>query len=312
MDLIHLFLEYLRVERGYSGGTVKAYSTDLAQWAEFATSGKPGELDAASITVQDLRLWVGATAGTGVSPRTIRRKISSLRSFYHYLMAHHAFKSNPAAALTMPKMAKEIPVYIRAAETKAIINDTHSAGADFSSVRNNLIIELLYTTGIRCTELITLRDSDVDTRRGELKVLGKRNKERVVPFGRQLAETIDTYRALRDSSPLTAISSADSASPLLVKDDGAPLYRKMVYNIVHSILAEGGAHATRLSPHVLRHSCATDMLNAGAPIASVQQMLGHASLASTQVYTHVTYKDLKNNYQLAHPRAQKKGGPNGH
>ena len=143
-------------------------------------------------------------------------------------------------------------------------------------------------------------------------MLGKRNKERVVPFGQELARSIDAYRTLRDSSPLTAVHPSDITAPLLVRSDGRPLYRKLVYNIVHARLTEGGAHAKRLSPHVMRHSCATDMLNAGAPMASVQQMLGHASLVSTQVYTHVTYKDLKNNYQLAHPRAQKKGGQYGH
>ena len=130
--------------------------------------------------------------------------------------------------------------------------------------------------------------------------------------GRELAASIDAYRRLRDSSPSTSVPPSEPSAPLLVREDGRPLYRKMVYNIVHARLTEGGAHAERLSPHVMRHSCATDMLNAGAPIASVQQMLGHASLVSTQVYTHVTYKDLKNNYQLAHPRAQKKGGQYGH
>ncbi|MDE6390259.1 MAG: tyrosine-type recombinase/integrase, partial [Duncaniella sp.] len=132
--------------------------------------------------------------------------------------------------------------------------------------------------------------------------------ERVVPFGRELAESIESYRLARDSSEATRISPRDPEAPFFVRTDGRPLYRKLIYNVVHSSLADGGAHAARLSPHVLRHSCATDMLNAGASIASVKDMLGHASLASTQVYTHVTYKDLLNNYQSAHPRALKKGG----
>ena len=135
----------------------------------------------------------------------------------------------------------------------------------------------------------------------------------MIPFGHELSASIEAYRALRDSSPLTAICSSDPQAPLMVRNDGRPLYRKMVYNVVHRLLSEGGAHATRLSPHVMRHSMASDMLNGGASIASVQKLLGHASLTSTQVYTHVTYRDLKHNYQLAHPRAQNnKGGHYGH
>ena len=190
--------------------------------------------------------------------------------------------------LTLPKTPKPIPVYVRQSETQAIL-DMPVPADDFVSVRDRLVLDIFYTTGLRCSELMALRDVDVDTLHGELKVVGKRNKERVVPFGRELAASIDAYRRLRDSSPSTSVPPSEPSAPLLVREDGRPL-----------------------SPHVMRHSCATDMLNAGAPIASVQQMLGHASLVSTQVYTHVTYKDLKNNYQLAHPRAQKKGGQYGH
>lgn len=311
MDLIKQYIAYIRTELGYSPRTIKAYTSDLDEWVNFATSGHPEEIDPLSITVNDLRQWVGATARRGASARTIRRKVASLRSFFRYLMSRHGLQSNPADSLPLPRLSVDIPVYIRPAETKAIL-DTPPVPDNFVEVRDHLILSLFYTTGIRCSELLTLRDADVDTARGELKVTGKRSKDRVVPFGPEMAEAIDEYRRLRDSSPLTAISRTDVTAPLLVKEEGGPIYRKLLYNIVHTRLSYGGAHAARLSPHVLRHSCATDMLNSGAPIASVQQMLGHASLASTQVYTHVTYKDLKNNYQLAHPRAQKKGGPNGH
>ncbi|MCM1522621.1 MAG: tyrosine-type recombinase/integrase [Muribaculaceae bacterium] len=306
MTYIQMFLAYIKHELGYSPRTIEAYESDISQWADFATGGHPGELDVMSVTPSDLRLWVGDTARRGVSPRTIRRKISTLRALYRYLMKRHGLAKSPAAALVLPKVPKNIPVYVRPSETAAIL-DAPVAPDDFNAVRDRLILDIFYTTGIRCSELMSLRDADVDTSKGELKVIGKRNKERVIPFGPELSDSIDAYRRLRDSNPQTALSTADRSAPLLVKHDGEPLYRKMVYNVVHSHLAEGGAHAERLSPHVLRHSCATDLLNAGAPLASVQQLLGHASLTSTQVYTHVTYKDLKNNYQLAHPRAQKKG-----
>ncbi len=311
MDLIKAFLRYIRNEMGFSPLTIKAYGADLGEWAHYATSGHPERLDPMSTTLSDLRQWLAEMASRGASTRTLRRKVASLRSFYRYLMKYHGLPVNPAVSLCVPRVPKDLPVYIRPAETRMIL-DLPPVPDNFIEVRDHLILSIFYTTGIRCSELLNLYDANVDTARCELKVCGKRSKERVVPFGPELAKAIDEYRQLRDSSTVTAIDHSDPTAPLLVKEDGEPVYRRLLYNIVHTRLSDGGAHASRLSPHVLRHSCATDMLNSGAPIASVQQMLGHASLASTQVYTHVTYKDLQNNYQLAHPRAQKKGGPNGH
>lgn len=312
MELIELFLSYLTLEVGYSVHTVEAYRRDLLQWAEFATGDRPDTLRPLDVTRSDLRLWVAHLATKRNSALTIKRKISALRSFYRFIMKQGYIKANPAARLTLPKPSKTLPVYVRSEETAGIL-DTPVPADDFTAVRDRLILDLLYTTGMRCSELIGLRDADVDTARGELKVLGKRNKERVIPFGHELSQAIDTYRELRDASPATAVSHRDLTAPLMVKHDGEPLYRGLVYKVVHRMLSEGGAHAARLSPHVMRHSMATDMLNGGAPIATVQQLLGHASLSSTQVYTHVTYRDLKHNYQLAHPRAQNnKGGHYGH
>lgn len=312
MNRIELFLAYISLELGYSALTVEAYRRDLAQWADFATGGKPGDLDPLDVTRSDLRQWVAHISSGGNSARTVKRKISALRAFYRFLLRRGDIAVNPATGLALPKPSKSLPVYVRPEETSAIL-DAEIPADDFASVRDRLILDLLYSTGMRCSELVGLLDADVDTAKGELKVLGKRNKERVIPFGHELSASIEAYRALRDSSPLTAICSRDPQAPLMVRNDGRPLYRKMVYNVVHRMLSEGGAHASRLSPHVMRHSMASDMLNGGASIASVQQLLGHASLSSTQVYTHVTYRDLKHNYQLAHPRAQNnKGGHYGH
>ncbi len=315
MNLIEEFLQYLRLELNYSKLTVDAYGTDLRAWADFATGGNPSSLIVTDVTTSDLRRWIGTIARQGCSPRTVRRKASSLRAFFRFLMRRHGLPANPASALTLAKTPKDLPVYIRPEDTGRILekNDPETATppAGFTDTRDRLIIDILYSTGIRCSELVGLLDIDADTRKGELKVLGKRNKERIIPIGPELMQSIDDYRRIRDASPSTAISPADRTAPLLVRADGRPLYRRLVYNVVHRTLAEGGVHAARLSPHVLRHSFATDMLNAGAPISSVQQLLGHASLASTQIYTHVTYSELKHNYQLAHPRALKKGGKNG-
>ncbi|MDE6377214.1 MAG: tyrosine-type recombinase/integrase [Duncaniella sp.] len=309
--MIEDFLSYLTLETGYSPLTVQAYRLDLSQWADYATGGHPEQLEVSDVTTSDLKAWVAEEAEK-VSARSLRRKIASLRSFFKYLLRRGVITVNPASRLRVPKLPRPLPVNIRPEETEKILEKPEVSGP-FAETRNRLIFELLYTTGMRCSELIGLTDAAVNTRAGELKVLGKRNKERVIPFGAQLASAIDEYRSMRDASPLTAISERDPSAPLLVLDNGKPLYRKMVYNVVHRMMTEGGAHAARLSPHVLRHSMATDMLNSGAPLSTVQQLLGHASLTSTQVYTHVTFRDLQQNYQLAHPRAQsKKGGQYGH
>ena len=315
MKLIEEFLDYLRLELNYSQLTVSAYGTDLRAWADYATDGHPEQLSPTDVTTSDLRLWVAQLASQGVSVRSIRRKASALRSFFRFLMKRHGLASNPATGLILAKLPKDLPVYVRPEDTARIIDDgkeeAEESPDDFTLLRDNLIVSLLYSTGMRCSELVGLLDVNTDTRKGELKVLGKRNKERIIPIGPELSDAIDTYRRLRDASTLTSISPSDRESPLLVTRTGSPLYRRLVYRVVNRTLTEGNVHASRLSPHTLRHSFATDMLNAGAPISSVQQLLGHASLASTQIYTHVTYSELKNNYQLAHPRALKKGGKNG-
>lgn len=309
--MIHRFIDYISRELSYSDHTVEAYRRDLSQWADWATSGHPAELRPSDVTTDDLRLWVATLSRQGNSVITVRRKVQSLRRFFRWMMAYHGLDRNPAADLQLARKPKPLPVYVRPEETRTLLASDPDA-ADFASLRDHLMLELLYTTGMRCSELITLKDSQTDTRRCELKVLGKRNKERLIPFGQTLAQTIDRYRAARDSQPQTAVSPRDTAAPLLVRDNGQPLYRKMVYNTVHRAMEMAGVHATRLSPHVMRHSCATDLLNAGASLPTVQRLLGHASLESTQIYTHVTYRELQQNYQTAHPRALKKGGQNGH
>lgn len=298
--LIDSFLTYIRCELNLSAHTVLSYSKDLDQWRDFATGGHPERFMPADTAVSDIRLWVSSLTSAGDSPRTVRRKVQALRAFYRYLMRFHGYTSNPAADIILARPPKTLPVYIRPAETQAILDDTIDTN-DFTAVRDRLIVLMLYSTGMRCSELLTLLDSNVHRHRGELKVLGKRNKERIIPFGPELSDMIDCYRTLRHDTV-----GCDTET-FFVRPDGSPLYRKLIYNVVHDAL-DGRAHAARLSPHVLRHSMATDMLNNGATLNSIQQILGHQSLATTQVYTHITYRELKQNYQLAHPRALKKGG----
>lgn len=296
--MIDKFLTYIKNERTLSDNTVAAYRSDLIAWRDFVTRDD-SDFRPEEMTVNHLRLWIATVAADGASPRTIRRKTQSLRAFYNFLMRRHGLRSNPAADIVLAKTPKDLPVYVRPEETRSMI-DTEIDHSSFEEVRNRLIIDMLYSTGMRCSELTGLLDANVNISRGELKVLGKRNKERIIPFGNELSESIKEYRALRHQI------GADSIS-FFVRPDGRPLYRGLVYSVVHNAMAASGVHASRMSPHVLRHSFATDMLNNGARISSVQQLLGHSSLATTQVYTHITYRELQHNYKLAHPRAQKKG-----
>ena len=250
-------------------------------------------------TSADISEWALYLSEHGLSHRSIRRKLSTLHTFYHYLLRTGQIKANPVDEVTVAKIPHTLPIYIRESEMQKIIDDEPDAPDNFTETRNNLIILMFYSTGMRRAELIGLLDKNVDTSACELKVLGKRNKERIIPFGRELTEAIEHYRAMR-----AATIGHDSATHFFVRPDGEPLYPMLVERIVKKALS-GRTRATRTSPHTLRHSFATDMLNNGADLLSVQQLLGHKSLGTTQVYTHVTYSELKNNYKLAHPRAQK-------
>ena len=298
MKDIDSFLTYIRCELAMSAHTVLAYKTDLEQWADYATNGHPDELRTDDVTTSDLRLWVASMANSGMKPSSLRRKVLSVRAFYRYLMTRGVVKENPAAELQLARTPHDLPVYVRPAETASILDDDLDTDS-FVDVRNRLILLMFYSTGIRVSELTGLLDVDVNLHRGELKVLGKRNKQRIVPFGNELADMIKLYRNLRDD--LVAVPAPE----FFVRPTGEALYPRLVYNVVHRAM-DGRVHAVRRSPHVLRHSFATDMLNNGANLTAVQQLLGHKSLGTTQIYTHVTLRDLKNNYNQAHPRAIKK------
>lgn len=295
---VERFLQYLRLERNLSWRTVDLYRRDLNQWEDYATVGGAA-LDLISVTTSDIRAWLVERSNQGDSAGTLRHKVQAIRALYRYLMTRGLVSSNPAAQVELAKLPKPLPKFVREKAVDAVL-DADIDRDDIGQVRDRLIVMLFYETGIRLSELIGLQDAAVDTVKHELKVRGKRDKDRIVPFGDELAEWIELYRGLRaDIRP--------ECDNLLVTAKGKPLYPSLVYHVVHDGLAGAGATG-KLSPHVLRHTFASVMLNNGAQLNSVKELLGHESLAATQVYTHVTLSELQHNYELAHPRALKKGG----
>lgn len=297
--LYSLFYQYIRCETTRSPHTVSAYRQAIESFRTFCRTEHPAAAeDAAAVTAADIRAWIAHLAVGGASTATLRLRLQSVRSLFNYLEARHDVRPNPASGVPAPRRAKPLPSFIRPDESKSMIDFELGHADDFLSLRNTLIVDMLYSTGMRAAELTGLRDTDVDLSARELKVLGKRNKERMIPFGEELAELIARYREARNSS----FGRCDA---FFVLANGRPIYYKEVYRTVRAALEENGVHATRLSPHTLRHSFATDMLNNGSDLRAVQELLGHASLSTTQRYTHLTYRELKQNYQQAHPRAQK-------
>ena len=295
---VERFLQYLLLERNLSRRTVELYRRDLEQWSAFATVGG-GELDLPSVTANDVRAWLMDRASRGEKPATLRLHLQALRALYRYLLRQGVVDVNPAAIVELAKLPKPLPTFVRAGTVDTVL-DADIDERDFAQVRDRLIVMLLYETGIRLSELIGLQDAAVDTVKGELKVHGKRDKDRIVPFGSELAAAVEHYRTLR-------ASVVPECGNLLVTARGKALYPSLVYHVVHNALAAAGGTG-KLSPHVLRHTFASVMLNNGAELNNVKDLLGHESLAATQVYTHVTLRELQHNYELAHPRALKKGG----
>ena len=296
---IERYLAYVRYELNYSEHSVKAYDSDLRQFADFLAGSSDGEARFCDVDSTDVRTWLAQRSEAGDSARTLRRKLQTLRGFYKHLMREGAVADSPAADLVLAKQPRNLPTYVRS-EVLDTLLDGEVDTSDVTAMRNRLMVMMLYSTGLRRDELIGLRDHDVDTAQGQLRVLGKRNKERIIPFGTELAACITHYRQLRDQAGCRG-------DRFFTRKGGQPLYPSLVYTVVHDALTQAGVIG-KSSPHVLRHSFATAMLNGGAELTSVKELLGHESVATTQIYTHVTLSDLKNNYKHAHPRALKKGG----
>lgn len=295
MDLnVDSFLQYLQKERKYSLNTVQAYENDLLEFSEFCE--KRLSKDVLSVGVSDVREWiVEMSDGSGaVGVRTVKRRISALRSFYKYLRREGLVSKNPAAVLVLPKASKPLPKFFREEEMGRLLDDVMT-GDEFQDRRDKLIIDLFYQTGVRVSELVEIKDSDIDMGRGMLRVFGKRRKERLIPIGGKLLKEIEAYKAKRNTE-------VGKTSDLFVRKNGEKMYRRGVYDVVHRSLTKVSSLKKR-SPHVLRHTFASTMLNNGADIYAVKALLGHSSLAATEVYTHSSFAKLIKTYKTAHPRA---------
>jgi len=300
---IDLFIDYIRYERNYSDYTVLSYSKDLEQFEEYVKKNHESQFEPETIDSDIVRNWIVFLLGEGLTATSVNRKLSSLKSFFKFLVKQGVVSTNPLRLLNGPKTKKPLPYFIRENEMELLL-DGDTFDDDFEGVRDRLILELLYDTGIRRSELIGIKKSDVDYDASLLKVTGKRNKQRLIPFAEGLKSLLITYADIRDKE-------IDSNSEwFFIRKNGEQLSTGIVYNIVKRSLS-GISTLSKRSPHVLRHSFATSMLNNGAELNAVKELLGHSSLASTSVYTHTTFEELKKVYH-AHPRAKKEGGFYGH
>jgi integrase/recombinase XerC len=287
------FLRYLATERRYSPHTIRSYSNDLNQFISYFT-GDGSDFDPASVVSTDIRSWIVAMLDGGMSASSVHRKVTCLRVFFRFLRREGVLAGDPTGKVVMPKRRKRLPVFA-AEESFNSLLDSHDFGSDLSGLRNKTIIEMLYLTGMRRSELTGLKLSDYDDSRGTLRVLGKRNKERLLPL-------IDSFRLSLEVYLKERREAVSQGEWFFITDKGNKLYDKFVYNVVKKYLTMVTTIEKR-SPHIIRHSFATHMLNHGADLSSIKELLGHANLSATQVYTHNTFEKLKKVYKQAHPRA---------
>jgi integrase/recombinase XerC len=290
--LIDSFLDYVSLEKKYSLNTSLAYKNDLISFRDFLiTEYSQEELVAANYG--QIRNWIVSLVDSDISNRTINRKVSSLKSFYKFLQKSEQIKVNPLSKHKALKVAKKVQVPFTSKEINSVI-DIVSEKNDFISVRNKLIVELFYSTGIRRIELINIKERNISFSENTIKVLGKRNKERFVPLLQSVVSTLKNYLELKREFSL-------GLEELFITVKGNKIYETLVYRIINSYFSKVSLKVKK-SPHILRHSFATHLLNEGADLNSVKELLGHSSLASTQVYTHNSLEVIKKVYNQAHPR----------
>lgn len=292
------FLEFIQFEKRSSNHTLVAYSNDINQLVTYlSTTYEITKI--AEVNHSIIRSWIVSLMEQKISPRSVNRKITTLKTFYKFLLRQNIVTENPMLKILSPKTSKRLPIFIEKEKMDTLLDDT-VFGDDFEGKRNKLIIELFYATGIRLSELINLKQSNVDLYLCQIKVLGKRNKERIIPFNTILKEQIQQYITAK-ANPDSPDSYRGDDEFLFINKNGKQLYEKFVYRIVNTYLSQITT-VNKKSPHVLRHTFATHMLNNGADLNAIKELLGHANLSATQVYTHNTVEKLKNIHKQAHPK----------
>jgi integrase/recombinase XerC len=292
---IEAFLDYMRNERNRSLQTEERYRRSLKSFEDYF-QGLDEQLTWQTVDADVIRDWMATLMDKGNIAATVNISLTAVRSFYHYARKRGLTDHNPALLVTGPKKAKPLPHFLKEGEMDELL-DQQQWTDDYADVLARTLLILLYEAGLRRGEVVGLKDRDVDFEKSQLKVTGKRDKQRVIPFGRELSEALANYMARRDEE--LAERQADS---LFLTDKGTALTSGQVYNIVHKQLSRVTTMKKR-SPHVLRHTFATAMLNNGAGLESVKKLLGHESLETTEIYTHTTFEQLKRVYKQAHPRA---------
>ena len=295
MPYISSFCDYISHQKRYSPHTITAYKKDLEQFHQFLLSDfQLTSFKEANSPI--IRSWIVKMIESDISQRSINRKISTLKSFYKYLLKNNQVKTNPLLKVVTPKTSKRLPVFVGESEISDLFSEIEGKfSQDYEGYRDELILELLYATGIRLIELVNLQLNSIDYHNSTIKVLGKRNKERIIPFSNNLKTKINNYLSEREK--------LQSVQPhLFLTKVGEKIYPKLVYRVVNHYLSLVTT-VSKKSPHVLRHTFATHMLNNGADLNSIKEILGHANLSATQVYTHNTIEKLKNIHKQAHPKA---------
>lgn len=293
--MIASFLDYLSLEKKYSIHTVTAYKNDLYSFKDFIEVTYSQE-DLLAVHYPQIRSWIVSLVALQLSNRTVNRKVSSVKSFYKFLQKTHQIKVHPLAKHRALKVSQKVQVPFTFKEINEVL--TINKATDFTTVRNKLIVELFYSTGIRRAELIGLKEQNINIEERRIKVLGKRNKERFIPLLETVTATLKTYQTLKKEY-------SKDAEELFITKKGNKIYETLVYRIINSYFSQVSTKVKK-SPHILRHSFATHLLNEGADLNSVKELLGHSSLASTQVYTNNSLETIKKVYNQAHPRSVKK------
>ena len=291
--LVQKFIDYLLLEKKYSQHTVVAYQKDIDSFQSFLMEGfSTSEVSTANYS--QIRSWIVQLVDSQITNRTINRKISSLNSYYKFLLKIQSIESNPLAKHKALKVSKKIQIPFSEVEVNTVLDSIHTA--TFEGVRDKLIVELFYSTGMRRIELVQLQLQDVDVSQGLIKVLGKRKKERFIPLLPTVLKTFEAYYTERSK-----LETIKDSSVLFLTKKGTKIYEMLVYRVITNYFASVSSKVKK-SPHILRHSFATHLLNNGADLNAVKELLGHSSLAATQVYTHNSVAELKKVYEKSHPR----------